>query len=140
MKKLLLALAIGTASLVSFSSCTKEYITNITPGVSYVYNVDPNDWERITNGDIVNYRVTINVPDLKDYIFEDGHVDVSMLLDSNPNTYENIPATIDDYHYSANYSIGKVTIYAEYRGSSATALSPEKALVKVVLTESEIGN
>ena len=42
MKRLLLAALIGTAALVSFSSCKKEYITqevNVLDGVTFSTNV-----------------------------------------------------------------------------------------------------
>jgi len=137
MKKLLLAFAIGTASLVSFTGCTKEYITNnYLPGVSYVIDVASADWNR----DGTEYATSINMPELDDRYFQDGHVDVSISLDSAPEYYENIPAEIGNYSYSARYGKGVVHIYAVYKGAMANIKAPEGMLIKIVLSDAEIGD
>ncbi|GAA4147588.1 hypothetical protein GCM10022216_33660 [Sphingobacterium kyonggiense] len=138
MKKLLLALAIGTASLVSFSSCTKE-TNNYTNGYSYVYTVESSQWKAIPEANRPTYEVVIDVPDLDKQYFEDGEVSVAALFAGNPDFYEIIPGSIGDYHFSANYGIGSVAVYAEYRGPGS-AVKPEKMLVKIVLTDALPGN
>lgn len=137
MKKLLLAFAIGTASLMSFTGCTKEYITNYLPGTSYVYTIKTNQWSATGNPKEFVYEQSI--PDLDSRYFEDGDVSVAISYDNNETTYEIIPAIIGDYSFSANYSIGKVRIYAEYIGSGPT-LRPENMITKIVLSDNEIGN
>ena len=136
MKRLLLALAIASASLVTLSSCTKEYITNYLPGYSYVYTIKSNQWVQ-TEPKV--YRFEQNISDLDDRYFEDGHVSVAISYDNNETTYEIIPAAIGNYIFTANYSIGKVRIYAEYRGTG-TPTPPASMLTKIVLTDNEIGN
>lgn len=143
MKKILLALSLSCcagALLATFSSCTKEYITqeniNYLPGVSYVYTIKSNQWAQ-TEPRV--YRFEQNITDLDSRYFEDGHVSVAISYDNNETTYELIPATIGNYHFSANYSIGKVRIYAEYRGSG-TPSAPADMITKIVLTDNEIGN
>ncbi|MVZ67642.1 hypothetical protein GQF61_17485 [Sphingobacterium sp. DK4209] len=135
MKKLLLAFAIGTASLVGFTGCTKEYITNYLPGISYVAEVNPQNWSRTGN----EFATTINMPELDEKYFQDGHVDISISFDSKPEVYENIPSEIGNYKYSANYGVGKVNIYAVYIGSGAP-VAPEGSLVKIVLTDADNGD
>lgn len=137
MKKILLALAIASASLVTFNSCTKEYITNPVPGVSYVYTIESGDWSFDKNNR--TFFAEINMADLDSRYFEDGHVSVAISYDSNPNTYEIIPAVIEDYEFSANYSIGKVRIFARDIGLG-DAIAPESLITKIVLTDAEIGN
>lgn len=140
MKKILLALAIAGASFATLSSCTKEYITeehyNYLPGVSYVYTIKSNQW---TQTEPKVYRFEQNIADLDNRYFEDGHVSVAISYDSNETTYELIPATIGNYHFSANYSVGKVRIFAEYRGSG-TPVAPANMITKIVLSDNEIGN
>lgn len=136
MKKLLLAFAIASATLVTFNSCTKEYVTNYLPGYSYVYTIKSNQWERVEPG---VYLYEQNISDLDQRYFEDGHVSVAISYDSDQATYEIVPATIGDYIFTANYSIGKVRIYAEYRGEN-TPISPDDMITKIVLTDNEIGN
>ena len=137
MKRLLLAFAIASASLVTFNSCTKEYITNYLPGVSYVYTIKSNQWSTTNNSKVFVYEQSI--ADLDSRYFEDGHVSVAISYDDNKNTYEIIPAVIDNYSFSANYSIGKVRIYAEYLGTN-TPVKPANMITKIVLTDNEIGN
>ncbi|SKB47193.1 hypothetical protein SAMN05660841_00729 [Sphingobacterium nematocida] len=140
MKRILLALAIAGASLATLSSCTKEYITNNNslPGVSYVYPVKSSQWVRINGTNTYEYRQ--NITDLDDRYFQDGHVSVAISYDNNKTTYEIIPATIADYDYSANYSIGVVRIFAEDIGTGNTVNPPEDMYIKVVLTDTEVGN
>src|SRR5690606_39985284 len=75
MKKILLAIAIASASLVTFNSCTKEYITNYLPGVSYVYTIKSNQWSQ-SEPRVFKYEQ--NMPDLDARYFEDGHVSVAI--------------------------------------------------------------
>ena len=136
MKRLLLAFAIATASLATLSSCTKEYITNYLPGVSYVYPIKSNQW---TQTEPRVYRFIQSMPDLDDVYFEDGHVSVAISYDNNETTYELLPATIGNYIFTANYSVGQVRIFAEYRGAG-TPTPPANMLTKIVLTDAEVGN
>ncbi len=138
MKKLILALFVTTASLLTLTSCTKEYITNSLPGRSYVYDILSNQWSRIENTNTFVYQQSI--PDLDKRYFEDGHVSVAISYDDNSTVYEIIPAVIDDYSFSANYSVGRVTIYAEDIGTGGTVQSPKNMITKIVLTDAEIGN
>lgn len=138
MKRILLAFAIAGASLATLSSCTKEYITNSLPGVSYVYPVKSNQWVRIAGTNTFEYRQ--NIADLDDRYFQDGHVSVAISYDDDDTTYEIIPARIADYDFSANYSIGVVRIFAEDIAGEATVISPKNMYIKVVLTDTEIGN
>jgi len=139
MKKLLLAFAIATASLVSFSSCTKEVMDpNSTRTYTYVYTIEPSAWKAIT-ADRPTYELIIDEPDLDEVIFEDGIVSVAALFESHSNLYELLPGTIRDYHFTANYAVGSVAVYAEYRGTGAP-VKPEKMLIKLGLTEGLVGN
>jgi len=136
MKNLLLALAIGTATIVSFNSCTKEYITNLAPGTTYVYPIKSNEWSK--SGTV--YSKTFNIGDLDAATFEDGFIDVSISFDEAPDIYENIPALIGDYNYSANYGVGQVTIFAEYVGPTSEIAPPVDMLTKIMLSYAEVGN
>ncbi|WP_313190180.1 hypothetical protein [Sphingobacterium sp.] len=135
MKKLLLALAIGTASLVSFSSCTKEYVTNYLPGVSYYHPLAPGDWNRVSTG---VFEAVISVPDLDDVYYEDGHVSVAIQFEDQTGTFHNIPSEkLFGFGYNASYSVGKVYITAE----NLSGNTPPKAMrVKIVLTDADVGN
>ena len=136
MKRILLAFAIASASLATLSSCTKEYITNYLPGYSYVFNIKSTQWVQI---EPKAFRFEQNIADLDSRYFEDGNVSVAISYDNNQTTYEIIPATIGDYLFTANYSIGKVRIFAEYRGTG-TPTAPANMITKIVLTDNEIGN
>jgi len=139
MKRLLLALTIAATSLAAFTGCKKEYVTNnYLPGVSYVYNIKSNQWSRISGTNTFVYEQS--VPDLDQRYFEDGHVSVAISYDNDATVYEIIPATIADYSFSANYSIGKVRIFAEDIGTGSTVQSPDDMITKIVLTDAEIGN
>ncbi|GEM65568.1 hypothetical protein SF1_35500 [Sphingobacterium faecium NBRC 15299] len=139
MKRILLALLIGGATLTSLSSCTKEYITNenFLPGISYTAAVPTADWDLIAGTN--TYVVELDFPELDKKYFDHGTVTIAMKTKSNPTQYEIIPATIDNYNYSANYSIGKIKIYAKEVGSSTIIKSPEDMTVKITLTDADNG-
>ncbi|WP_270088119.1 hypothetical protein [Sphingobacterium sp. SYP-B4668] len=146
MKRFLLALVV-IGMTIGLSSCTKEYITNYLPGVSYVVPVTSNQWTGGGNG---IYQTTIAMKDLDKAYFEDGHVNVAVSFNSNADYYENIPGDLESFYkinneervtlhsYSAKYSIGQVVITAERLGGDNRA--PEDMLVKIVLTDADIGN
>jgi len=147
MKKLLLALAIGTASLVSFSSCTKEYVTPL-PGYSYYKSVASNQWQEAEEG--VNYFIVeIDMPELDDYIYDDGDVSVAIQFEADKGLFYNLPASgvsrdndkSEDrniHEFNAAYTVGK--IYLKAYDMTKRDRRPEDIRVKVVLTETEIGN
>ncbi|MGJ1404926.1 hypothetical protein [Sphingobacterium siyangense] len=135
MKRLLLAALIGTAALVSFSSCKKEYVTqevNVLDGTSYVFPVKSGDWDREGNN---TYIKDIQISDLDKRYYEDGHVSVAINVDSTPDRYVAIPSELKGYKFSYNYSIGVIRIYANGLSSP-----PENMIIKVVLTDATIGN
>ncbi|GGE23578.1 MULTISPECIES: hypothetical protein [Sphingobacterium] len=139
MKKLLLALAIGTASLVGFSSCTKEYVTNnFLPGVSYYKPVSNKDWKKTSEN---TFEVVLSLPQLEDFIYDDGAVDVAIQFEDKKGIFYNIPAEDPDnrgHGYNASYEIGKVHLKAfDLFGENA---APDDMRVKITLTEGDIGN
>ncbi len=139
MKRLLLAALIGTAALVSFSSCKKEYITqevNVLDGTSYVFPVKSTEWVKEGTN---TYRKDIAIKDLDKRYYEDGHVSVAINVDATPDRYEAIPSELYGYQFSYNYSIGVVRIYANDVSGGAPA-APDNMIVKVVLTDASIGN
>ncbi|MDF2479298.1 MAG: hypothetical protein K0S24_4781 [Sphingobacterium sp.] len=139
MKRLLLAALIGTAALVSFSSCKKEYITqevNVLDGTSYVFPVKSNEWIKEGNN---TYRKDISMKDLDERYYEDGHVNVAINFDAASDRYEAIPSEIFGYQFSFNYSVGVVRVYARDVGGEVPA-APDNMLLKVVLTDATIGN
>ncbi len=138
MKKILLAFAIGTASLLSFSSCTKEYVTNYLPGYSYVFPLSSGDWVKTADN---TYEAVISMPELDDVYYEDGHVNVAIQFENNVGTYYNVPAENPGdrgHSYNAYYSVGKV--YLKAFDLFTENVKPEAMRVKIVLTDAEIGN
>ena len=137
MKKLLLALAIGTASLVSFSSCTKEYNTTVLAGKSYYFPISSADWTKTA---AKQYTTTINIADLDDLYFEDGHVDVSIQFEDEKGTFYNVPTEgLRGHGYNAAYSVGKVYLDAYYLSTTGDK-APDPMRVKIVLTDADPGN
>ncbi|WP_286851488.1 MULTISPECIES: hypothetical protein [Sphingobacterium] len=139
MKRLLFAALIGTAALVSFSSCKKEYITqevNVLDGTSYVFPVKSTEWIKEGNN---TYRKDVAISDLDQRYYEDGHVSAAIIFDTSNDRYEAIPSELYGYQFSYNYSIGVVRIYAN-DVSGSTPVAPDNMKVKIVLTDASIGN
>lgn len=134
MKKFLLAFLIGSATLTLGTGCTKEYVTNYLPGVSYTTNVASGDWTAVSTG---VYSVDLDFPELDGEYFQNGSVQVAIQLSSTSGTYDVVPATINNVHYSVNYAVGSVILFAENR--NVTPTRPENMIVKVTLTDADNG-
>lgn len=119
MKRFLFAIGLSLASLTTFNSCTREYITNTyLPSRTFIYTLTPNSWSVSDNGrSILN---TIDLPELTRHYLEQGIVSVSMSNDGEA-TYDILPATFVfdtgtesvPIAFSVNYTVGAVTIYGE---------------------------
>ena len=137
MKRVLLALAIASASLVTLNSCTKEYITNYLPGVTYTTTIKAGDWTRDGNTNI--YYKDLDFPELDAQYYNFGTVQVHLEFTDSKGYYNAIPVTIKGIHYSYEYKIGTISIYAEDRlGQNVNALDKD-IKVKVTLTDADNG-
>lgn len=101
---------------------------------SYVYEVLKSGWQRVNNK---VYSFNLDISELNNKIFQDGHVGISISFE-NEKKYEIIPSVFQSVSYSANHSIGSITIYAEKIGDVNLAI-PEVAYLKVVLIDAESG-
>lgn len=138
MKKILLAIAIASASLVTFSSCTKEYYET-APAKTYLFDVKPSDWSKTTSSS-KTYSIILSTPAIDNIVAEEGVVNVAISYDSDPDFYEIIPAKIANYHFSGNYAAnpGEVTIYAE--DINITPQAPDALRVKISISEGLVVN
>jgi len=134
MKKLLFSLLIGATSLIAFSSCTKEYITNPTvlAGKTFVSKQTAQDWLPTDEPD--EFVLELDYPELDQEYFNYGHVSIAIKMQNAPNIYEIIPARIGNHSYSANYSVGIIRIYSKDVGTG-TITKPGNMDVKVTLTD-----
>ncbi len=138
MKKILLAFAIASASLITLNSCTKEYITNYLPGVSYIPNVTPADWAPINTGSNI-YSAPLKFKELDKQYQESGTVQVALEFNYAKGTYNAIPATINGVHYSFDYKVGEVILYAEVLPGGSTQDIDSNIKAKITLTDADFG-
>lgn len=133
MKKILLALLLGTAALATTSSCTKEYITNYLPSQTIIFEREEGDWEGADN----QAHLVLPVPELTDYYIKQGVVTVAYSYD-NEGTYHSI-GTKEGVAYSYEYSVGSVTITAQdpILEDGTFVPVPEKMFIKVTLTDAD---
>jgi hypothetical protein len=136
MKRYSILIAVVCVTLLTFSSCTKEYITNYLPSFGYVYSIRSNQW---IQAEPRVYRFEQSIPEFDARYFENGAVSVAISFDNNQNSYDIIPATFGNYVYTVNYSVGVVRIFAEYRGAG-TSTPPDNMHTKIILTDAEVGN
>lgn len=135
MKRLLLAFAIAGASLITFNSCTKEYITNnFVPSQTMIYERVFGDWK----GGGKNWYVDLPVKELTGYYMDQGIVTVAM-SDDGEKTYKAIPATIEGISYSFEYNVGKVTVKLQdpLFETGVTITPPDRVFFKVSLTDAD---
>ncbi|TJZ50856.1 hypothetical protein FAZ15_21125 [Sphingobacterium olei] len=140
MKKILLALAIGSISLLTLNSCTKEYITNnYLPGISYTTTVQPNQWEEDGEGSGV-YAVDLEFPELDAQYYNFGTTQVALEFARSNGSFDVIPATIRGTHYSFGYQVGWVTVFAEIRTTNPADIDIDRPIkVKITLTDADNG-
>lgn len=134
MKKILLALLIGTAALAVTSSCTKEYY-DVVPSITKIASKNANQWVRASSNEVY---VDVDIPELTDYFVDQGIVNVAISFDEEI-TYNAIPATIGAVSYSYDYTTGSVRIYAEdpILEDGVTIDPPAHIVVKISLTEAD---
>lgn len=137
MKRILLALAIASASLVTLNSCTKEYITNYLPGVTYTPTIAAGDWTRDGNSNV--YYKNLDFPELDAQYYDFGTVQVQLEFADSKGFYNAIPATIKGIHYSFDYKIGMVTIFAEDRAGETVNALDKSIKAKITLTDADNG-
>jgi hypothetical protein len=147
MKRILLALLIGSATLTSLSSCTKEYITeenNITvnPGRSFIYTVKPNQWSSDDNKRIIH---KIILPELTKYYVDQGDVSVHMSLNKEIS-YKILPASfafndgkeINPVSFHIDYKVGELSIIGEDPTNEFQINYPSQDLIiKIILSDTD---
>jgi len=138
MKKLLLAIAIATASLTTLNSCKKEYITNYLPGISYTTNIVPNNWQLVKNKSR-SYYADLEFKELDKKYFDHGTVQVALEFSGKKGIYQAIPATIEGVHYSFEYEVGFVVIYADIPVGGNTSAIDKDIKAKITLTDADNG-
>ncbi|PRD54748.1 hypothetical protein [Sphingobacterium gobiense] len=135
MKKILLAIFIGTATLAATSSCTKEYYDTV-PSITMVYERTADQWEGTDN----QAYLTLSVPELTEYYVQQGVVNIAY-SDDGERTYKSI-GTQQGAAYTFEYRVGSVTIKAEdpILGSDIFVEVPERIFIKVTLTDADFVN
>lgn len=131
MKKILFALFIASAMLLSFSSCTKEYYSDPATR-TFSYTINPGDWDG--QGTPLLF-VPIDVPELSDHYVDYGLVNLSVSFD-NRQTFTKLPAVVDGVSYFYDYTTGAVDIWAQDPIDEDLAIEINSTLhFKVSLTE-----
>lgn len=136
MKRILLALTIGSASLISFTSCTKEYIDyyETVPSKTMIYERTASQWQGSGN----TRYIDLSVPELTSYYLRQGIVSVAFST-NNESTYNAIPATIEAVSYSFDYQVGSIRVYMEdpILDDGITLTPPSHVVFKVSLTDAD---
>jgi len=132
MKKILLALLIGTATLATTSSCTKEYY-DVVPSITMVYERTANQWQGTDN----QAFLTLPIPELTNYYVQQGLVSVAY-SDDKEQTYQSI-GTKSGAAYTFKYKVGELTLKAEdpILGKDIFVKVPERIFIKVTLTRAD---
>lgn len=138
MKKILLAFAVASASLMTLNSCTKEYITNYLPGVSYTPTISPDKWSKLSDNSNI-YLTTLDFRELDRQYYETGTVQVALEFNHAKGIYNAIPATINGIHYSFEYRIGSINILAEILPGGTTLDIDSNIKAKITLTDADNG-
>lgn len=107
MKRFLLLLAVP---VLVFSSCTKNEITEVQQvdqAFSAVYDISPNSWTTNNGGAI--YSAELDVPELDNYIYQNGAVLVYVSF-AGTSYYEALPQVFDGVSFGAIHGDGWVSI------------------------------
>jgi hypothetical protein len=135
MKRILtFALFLGVVLLAS--SCRKEVTQVIQPNQTVVIPVNSADWTY--DEDLNSWYVNLTMPEIDDYIQENGGVLIYMNREGNG--YEQVPFLYDQITYSyVTYARG-IQLLAQYYDANAdsapTPPRPSSSTLKVVIIDS----
>jgi len=129
MKKILSIFCL--AIVVMASSCKKEYITNVTPNQTVLFNVPTTAWTLSTDGK--SYYAVISTPEIDSYFNNYGGVLAYFSFTST--VFEQIPEVYNGVSYSYTHNPGSLVLYAQsYDGT--TPIVPAALVLKLVLIPS----
>ncbi|MBS1525219.1 MAG: hypothetical protein JST19_06200 [Bacteroidetes bacterium] len=114
--------------LLSFSSCTKQYITPNNTATVYA-TLAPSDWTLYSDGK--SYDAPINVNDIDPNFAQTGNVIVSISF--SDGVWEQVPETYNNVAYSFTYNQGNVTLYAQSADGTTPVQPTDNIKVKITL-------
>jgi hypothetical protein len=130
MKRILSIFCFAIVAL-TFSSCTKKYITP-NPNSSVLFNVPASSWTLSTDGK--SYYTVISTPEIDSYFNDYGGV--LAYFSFTQGVYEQIPEVYNGVSYSYTHNTGSVVLYAQsYDG--VTPVIPQALTLKLVLISTQ---
>lgn len=134
--KRILTFALLFSIVLLASSCKKEVTQVIQPNQTVVFPVSSSEWKY--DEDLNSWYVNLDMPEIDDYIQENGGVLVYMNRESDG--YEQLPFLYNQVTYSyVTYTEG-IQITAQYYDANATNAPepprPTSSTLKVVLIDS----
>lgn len=130
MKKVLSILCLVLVTM-AFSSCKKEYVTNVVPNQTILFNVPTTAWTLSTDGK--SYYAVISTPEIDSYFNDYGGV--LAYFSFTTGVYEQIPEVYNGVSYSYTHNAGSVVLYAQsYDGT--TPVVPPALVFKLLLLPS----
>ena len=130
MKKVLSILCLVLVTM-AFSSCKKEYVTNVVPNQTILFNVPTTAWTLSTDGK--SYYTVISTPEIDSYFNNYGGV--LAYFSFTTGVFEQIPEVYNGVSYSYTHNAGSVVLYAQsYDG--ITPVIPPTLVFKLLLLPS----
>jgi hypothetical protein len=130
MKKVLSILCLVLVT-IAFSSCKKEYVTNVVPNQTILFNVPSSAWTLSTDGK--SYYTVISTPEIDSYFNDYGGV--LAYFSFTTGVYEQIPEVYNGVSYSYTHNAGSVVLYAQ-SFDGTTPVIPQALVFKLLLLPS----
>ena len=131
MKKLF-PIACAALVVAALSSCTKRYVTEVTPNQTYFFNVKASSWTQTTDGK--SDSVSVHAPEI-DKFFND-HGATLVYFSFFNGVYEQIPEVYNNVAYSYFHYPGNFVLYAQPPAGGIPVKPTDDIVVKLVLIPS----
>lgn len=131
MKKLLSILCC-TVIIAAFSSCKKEYYTQVSPNITKMSPIAATDW--VLSSDGKSYYAPIKVDELSGNAT--NAVGIIVSISYSDGVYEQLPEVYGGISFSYTYNQGNITIYAQSPDGTTAVKPTDPITAKIVLVDS----
>lgn len=118
--------------IAAFSSCKKEYYTQVSPNITKTASIAATDW--VLSSDGKSYYAPLKVDELSSGAAQAVGIIVS--ISYSDGVYEQLPEVYGGISFSYTYNQGNITIYSQSPDGTTAVKPTDPITAKIVLVDS----